>query len=217
MTFEAQCERMLEEQLHARGIQDARLLAAFRAVPRHLFVPPTLQEQAYSDRPLPIGSEQTISQPYMVALMTQGLRLTGHERVLEIGSGSGYQTAILAELALEVFSVERLMELMQTAAQRLHSLGHLNVHFTTGDGSLGWPEHAPYDAIVVTAAAPKIPPPLLQQLGNPGVMVLPIGPQTTQALLRVEKRQGTLHQREIASCSFVPLLGEYGWPQTSTT
>lgn len=215
MSFAEQRDRMVEEQLKARGLADERLLAAFRKVPRHVFVPQELQQQAYTDHPLPIGSGQTISQPYMVALMTSRLQLQGHERVLEIGSGSGYQSAILAELALEVFSVERLPELLRSASERLIALGYLNVHLTTGNGSLGWPEHAPYEAIIVTAAAPDVPAPLLEQLTDPGRMVLPIGPQDTQMLVEAEKRHGAVSQREIASCVFVPLCGQYGWPPDS--
>ncbi len=203
---------MVEEQLKARGLTEKRLLVAFQKVPRHLFVPPELQREAYADHPLPIGVGQTISQPYIVALMTSCLRLQGHERVLEIGAGSGYQTAILAELALEVFSVERLPELLVVVRERLDGLGYLNVHLSAGNGSLGWPEHAPYDAILVSAAAPEIPQPLLDQLVDRGRMVLPIGPQEAQMLIEVEKRRGTAQQKEIASCVFVPLLGQYGWP-----
>jgi len=215
MNFAEQRDRMVEEQLKARGIMDERLLAAFRKVPRHSFVPEEFQSQAYTDHPLPIGVGQTISQPYMVALMTSCLQLHGHERVLEIGAGSGYQTAILAELALEVFSVERLPELLRAASERLSALGYLNVHLTTGNGSLGWPEQAPYEAIVVTAAAPDIPAPLLAQLADPGRMVLPVGPQDAQMLIEVEQRRGTITQREIASCVFVPLCGRHGWPLES--
>ena len=211
MAFDAQRTRMVEDQLKARGITDPRVLAAFRKVPRHQFVPAELEQEAYADRPLPIGGGQTISQPYMVALMTSRLRLQGHERVLEIGTGSGYQTAILAELALEVFSVERLPELLASAKTRLEGLGYLNVHLTPGNGSLGWPEHAPYDAIIVTAASPDIPPPLLEQLAEGGRMVLPIGGPSEQTLVEVEKRQGSIRRLEIAGCIFVPLVGQYGW------
>ena len=211
MAFDAQRTRMVEDQLKARGITDPRVLAAFRKVPRHQFVPAELEQEAYADRPLPIGGGQTISQPYMVALMTSRLRLQGHERVLEIGTGSGYQTAILAELALEVFSVERLPELLASAKTRLEGLGYLNVHLTPGNGSLGWPEHAPYDAIIVTAASPDIPPPLLEQLAEGGRMVLPIGGPSAQTLVEAEKRQGAVRHLEIAGCIFVPLVGQYGW------
>ena len=167
MNFNELRLRMVDEQLKGRGIVEERVLDAFRKVPRHLFVPDYLQAQAYTDHPLPIGGGQTISQPYMVALMTSYLRLQGHERVLEIGTGSGYQTAILAELALEVFSVERLPELLRAVAEQLRRAGCLNVHLTAGNGSLGWPEHAPYDAILVAAAAPDVPQPLINQL--PGI------------------------------------------------
>jgi protein-L-isoaspartate(D-aspartate) O-methyltransferase len=193
-------------------LTDARVLAAFRKVPRHLFVPAELQGEAYTDHPLPIGQGQTISQPYMVALMTAWLHLQGHERVLEIGTGSGYQTAILAELALEVYSVERVPELLRAAQERLATLGYLNVHLAPGNGSLGWPEHAPYDAIIVTAAPPDVPAPLVEQLAEGGTMVLPIGTAATQVLVEVRKQRGTVLKREITSCAFVPLLGAHGWP-----
>ena len=211
--FEAERARMVEEQIKARGLTDPRLLAAFRNVPRHRFVPVELQQEAYQDHPLPIPSGQTISQPYMVALMTSQLRLQGHERVLEIGTGSGYQTAILATLGLEVFSVERLPELLQTVRQRLEALGYLNVHLSAGNGSLGWPEHAPFDAILVSAAAPDVPAPLVKQLAEPGRMVVPVGAPDGQMLQEVEKRDGMVFQRAIASCVFVPLLGKHGWPE----
>ncbi len=203
---------MVEEQLRHRGLTDERLLAAFRTVPRHLFVPDEVMGEAYTDSPLSIGAGQTISQPYIVALMTHSLRLQGHERVLEVGGGSGYQSAILGELALEVYTVERLPALCQTARARLERLGFLNVHLITADGSLGWPANAPYDAILVAAAAPAIPPPLLAQLGDPGRLVLPIGPPDMQMLVEVEKHHGTIQQRAIASCMFVPLMGQHGWP-----
>ena len=212
MEFEEQRERMVEDQLKARGLTDERLLAAFRKVPRHLFIPEEFQSQAYADHPLPIGSNQTISQPYIDALMTSYLQLQGHERVLEVGAGSGYQTAILAELALEVFSVERLPELLQGVRNRLTQLGYLNVHLSAGNGSLGWPEHAPFDAILVSAAAPEVPAPLIEQLGDSGRMVLPVGSQDSQMLIQVEKRRGGVFRRNITGCVFVPLLGTFGWP-----
>ncbi len=211
MSFDEERERMVERQLKARGLADPRLLAAFRKVPRHAFVPAELQRDAYADHPLPIGSGQTISQPYMTALMISLLRLQGHERVLEIGSGSGYQTAILAELALEVYSVERLPELLSGVKRKVEALGYLNVHLTPGNGSMGWPEHAPYDAILVSAAAPELPRPLVEQLNDPGRMAVPIGPVSGQMLTEVEKRQGSLRQTGVAGCVFVPLLGEHGW------
>jgi len=212
MTFDEQRSHMVEAQLVARGLTDERLLAAFRKVPRHLFIPKEFQHEAYADHPLPIGLGQTISQPYIVALMTEALRLQGHERVLEIGTGSGYQTAILAELALEVFSVERLAELIPAVRERLVALGYVNVHLTVGNGSPGWPEYAPYDAILVSAAAPDVPEPLVTQLTDHGRLVLPIGSPQAQMLVHVEKRSGALRRKELASCVFVPLVGKYGWP-----
>lgn len=214
MTFEEQRLRMVEEQIKARGVVDERLLETFRRVPRHLFVPPEWRQDAYADRALPIGAGQTISQPYIVALMTSCLRLQGHERVLEVGAGSGYQTAILAELALEVFAVEWLHELLEPLRDRLAHLGYLNVHLKLGDGSMGWIEHTPYDAILVGAAAPEIPEPLLEQLAQDGRMVLPVGSQQEQRLIQVEKHRGVIHRSELASCVFVPLVGRYGWPQS---
>jgi len=170
-------------------------------------VPPEMREHAYSDVPLPIGYGQTISQPYVVALMTQLLRLEPNDRVLEIGTGSGYQTAILAELAREVYSVEAIRPLAEAAARRLRRLGYTNVHFRHGDGALGWPEHAPYDGIIVTAAPEEIPAALIAQLADDGRMVIPIGPEfTEQMLYLVEKRQGRIHTQPIAPVRFVPLV-----------
>ncbi len=214
MMFDALRVRMVEDQLTARGLSDPRLIAAFLNVPRHQFVPDEFQREAYEDHPLPIGAGQTISQPYIVALMTHSLHLQGHERVLEIGTGSGYQTAILAELAREVFSVERIPDLLLDAKRRLSELGYRNVHLRPANGSLGWPEHAPYDAIVVSAAAPEVPHPLCDQLVDPGYLVLPIGPKEAQTLIRLEKRNGTVSQLQLASCVFVPLVGQYGWTAT---
>jgi len=212
MTFDEQRAKMVDTQLKSRGLDDERLLAAFGKVPRHLFIPEEFREEAYADHPLPIGAGQTISQPYIVALMVDCLGLRGHERVLEIGSGSGYQTAILAELALEIFSIERVPELLKAVQVRLSTLGFLNVHLAAGNGSLGWPEHAPFDAIIVSAAAPRIPLPLVTQLAEGGRMAIPIGTPQAQMLVQSEKRRGILHQKDIASCVFVPLIGDYGWP-----
>jgi len=211
MSADDERQRMVTEQLWPRGITDPRTLAAFLKVPRHRFVPQELQAQAYTDHPIPIGGGQTISQPYIVALMTQALRLQGHERVLEIGTGSGYQLAILAELALEVYSVERLPELAASALQLLGALGYSNIHLTTGNGSIGWPEHAPYEAIIVTAGAPQVPQPLVDQLTDGGRLVIPIGTRQVQTLTFVEKRQEALHTTQLTSCVFVPLVGDYGW------
>ncbi len=202
---------MVNDQLKARGITDARVLEAFLKVPRHLFVPEAQQPEAYEDHPILIGEGQTISQPYMVALMVQLLRLQGHERVLEIGTGSGYQLAILAQLALEAYSIERLPELAAQAMQRMHTMGYLNVHVGAGNGTPGWREYAPFEGIVVAAAAPKVPQPLLDQLADGGRMVIPVGSQESQMLLSVEKRGGRIHTTEVTSCVFVPLRGEHGW------
>lgn len=212
MAFEEPRRRMVREQLELRGITDPRLLEAFHRVPRHLFVPPEQQAQAYEDHPVPIGAGQTISQPYMVALMVQLLKLQGHERVLEIGTGSGYQLAILAELSLEAYSVERLPELASGALRRLERLGCLNVHISPGNGSLGWPEHAPYDGIVVAAGSPRIPPPLIEQLADGGRLVIPVGSPQTQTLMLAEKRAGRVRVTALTQCVFVPLVGEHGWP-----
>lgn len=212
MSFEEQRSRMVEEQLRRRSISDERVLAAFLRVPRHAFVPEERRHEAYDDRPVPIGGGQTISQPYMVALMTQLLRLQGHERVLELGTGSGYQLAILAELALEVYSVERIPELAEQAMSRLADLGYLNIHISTGNGTLGWPEHAPYEAMLVTAAAPAIPQALVDQLADGGRLVIPVGSQQTQTLTLAQRRGSRLHLEPITTCVFVPLVGEQAWP-----
>jgi len=211
MDWQDRRSRMVEEQLRGRGIRDARILAAFRKIPRHLFVPGAYQREAYEDHPLPIGEHQTISQPYMVALMVEALRLQGHEKVLEVGTGSGFQTAILSELALEVYSVERLAALAEAARERLAALGVGNVHLRVGDGSLGYPEFEPYDGIIVAAAAPDAPVPLLSQLADGGRLLIPIGPPTAQTLVRIQKRFGQLDREELSGCVFVPLIGEHGW------
>ncbi|MBI3324092.1 MAG: protein-L-isoaspartate(D-aspartate) O-methyltransferase [Candidatus Omnitrophica bacterium] len=210
--YDAQRRQMVREQLQARGITDLRVLQAFLAVPRHFFVPKHTEHEAYADRPVPIGSGQTVSQPYIVALTAQLLRLQGHERVLELGTGSGYQLAILALLAIEVFSVERLPELAEQAKARIERLGYLNVHMSHGNGSVGWAAHAPFDAIVVGAASPNIPQPLIDQLAEGGRMVIPVGSRQSQILTLVEKRGTTLQMRQVTSCVFVPFIGEYGWP-----
>jgi protein-L-isoaspartate(D-aspartate) O-methyltransferase len=209
--FEPLRARMVEEQLRSRGIADERVLAAFARVPRHAFVPAEFARDAYADHPIPIGGGQTISQPYIVALMVSSLALHGHERVLEVGTGSGYQAAILSHLALEVYSVERLPDLLALAAQRLAALGSANVHLSAGNGSLGWPEFAPYEGIVVSAGAPDVPPPLVAQLAEGGRLVLPVGPQDSQTLTCLRRQGGSLIRRELAGCMFVPLLGRHGW------
>lgn len=204
---------MVEEQIIARGVKDPRVIEAMLRVPRHLFVPRALQEEAYNDYPLPIGRGQTISQPYMVAAMTEALEVNETHRVLEIGTGSGYQAAILAEIAREVYTIERFEELAERAERLLKEvLGYENVHVRVGDGTLGWPEHAPYDRIMVTAAAPEPPPPLLDQLQSPGIMVIPLGDLMGQMLTRVIKdREGEVRQEELFPCAFVPLVGKYGF------
>jgi len=207
--FERQREAMVRYQIEARGITDPRVLEAMRKVPRHLFVPPEYRDAAYEDRPLPIGEGQTISQPYIVALMTEALDLKGDEKVLEIGTGSGYQAAILAELAREVYTVELEPSLAQRAAETLRSLGYTNVHVAVRDGFYGWPEEAPFDRIILTCAAPRIPETLLQQLKDGGKMVLPLGEDhMSQVLVLVEKRGEELIEKEITGVVFVPMRGK---------
>jgi len=204
-------ERMVAEQLARRGITDARVLAAMGRVPRHRFVQEALRDRAYGDHPLPIGEEQTISQPYIVALMSQLLELTGVEKVLEIGTGSGYQTAVLAELARRVCSVERLPRLAEQARATLESLGYTNVWVRVGNGTLGWPDEAPFDRILVTAGGPVVPPPLFQQLADGGRMVVPLGDADNQTLTVVVNVGGQMQTRECGDCRFVKLVGKYAW------
>ena len=204
-------EEMVTQQLEARGIHNSKVLEAFARVPRHRFVDEALQSRAYGDHALPIGGGQTISQPYMVALMTEALSLSGGEKILEIGTGSGYQTAILAEFTPRLFSIERDPEISRMAAQRLASLGYTNVILKTGDGTLGWPEHAPFDRILVTAGAPGVPASLLEQLGDPGRLVLPVGDRELQTLEVIDKVNGKTARRKLVECAFVPLLGQEGW------
>jgi protein-L-isoaspartate(D-aspartate) O-methyltransferase len=207
----ARRHEMVGRQLRKRGIRDERVLAAMLSVPRHEFVAPEFAADAYSDHPLPIGHGQTISQPFMVAAMAEALELSGSERVLEIGAGSGYQAAVLSLLAREVHTVEMQEDLAREGAERLRRLGYSNVRVHVGDGTLGWPEEAPFDAIVVTAAAPEIPPPLAAQLANGGRLIIPVGTPEEQRLLRVEKRDNEFSTRPLYHCRFVPLLGQYGW------
>lgn len=198
---------MGKRKLALREISDPRVLAAMEAVPRERFVPAEYAEDAYGDHPLPIGYGQTISQPYIVALMTQLLELKGDERVLEVGAGSGYQAAILSLLARDVFTVERIPQLAEKARRRLMELGYLNVHVRVGDGYEGWPEHAPYDAIVVTCAADEVPPPLVEQLADGGRLVIPVGESGwSQRLMLLRKRGADVEQREVAGVVFVPLV-----------
>jgi protein-L-isoaspartate(D-aspartate) O-methyltransferase len=205
---------MINTQLRARGISDERVLRAMEAVPRHLFVDEGLQDQAYADSPLPIGSRQTISQPYIVALMTEALALKGTEKVLEIGTGCGYQTAILAELAERVFSIERIASLAHRAQRTLDSLHYYNVLIRVGDGTYGWSEEAPFDAIITTAGAPKVPATLTGQLAVGGRLIIPVGSRSSQTLMRVTRLSGeenALKMEDICGCRFVALIGEHGW------
>jgi protein-L-isoaspartate(D-aspartate) O-methyltransferase len=209
--YQNQRKEMVERQLVLRGITDRRVLEAFLRVPRHLFVQPAMQHRAYDDNPLPIGQGQTISQPLMVALMTQALRLAGPERVLEIGTGSGYQAAILAELVSQVFTVERVEPLARQARQLLDDLHYKNIAIKIGDGTLGWAEHAPYDRIIVTAGAPKVPKAYWDQLAEGGVLAIPVGDSCVQSLQVIEKKDGKEERRDHGGCTFVPLVGKYGW------
>ena len=202
---------MVEEQIVSRGIRDVKLIAAMKKIPRHLFVEEALQNQAYSDHPLPIGEKQTISQPYMVALMTEALLLTAKEKVLEIGTGSGYQTAILAELSEKVFSIERIRTLAIRARKLLYELGYFNVEIKIIDGTFGWMEESPFDAIIVTAGSPDIPQPLIDQLGVGGRLVIPVGDAFVQDLFRVTKTEEGIKKEDLGGCRFVKLIGKYGW------
>lgn len=204
---------MVEDQIASRGIKDPRVIAAMKKVPRHHFVEEALQKQAYSDHPLPIGEKQTISQPYMVALMTEALQLNGTEKVLEIGAGSGYQTAILAELAQKVYSVERIRSLAIRARQLLYELGYFNVEIKIFDGTYGWLEKSPFEAIVVTAGAPDIPQPLIDQLADGGRLVIPVGDAFVQDLIRVTKTAEGIKKEDLGGCRFVKLIGKYGWDE----
>jgi protein-L-isoaspartate(D-aspartate) O-methyltransferase len=204
-------ERMVQEQLVSRGINDPRVLRAMAKVPRHLFVKSELWDQAYEDHPLSIGANQTISQPYMVALMAEALELKGTERVLEVGTGSGYLAAVLSELYAHVFSVETVPALALKARTLLKSLGYRNVSLLVGDGILGWEEHSLYDAVVISAAAPCIPRPLIEQLTVPGYLVFPMGEKELQTLVRIRKDGGGIREEYLGECLFVRLTGKYGW------
>jgi len=202
---------MVESQIERRGIDDERILAAFREIPRHLFVPSDQQMHAYGDHPLAIGHSQTISQPYIVALMTSCLVLEGDEKVLEIGTGSGYQTAVLANLTHSVYSVELIPELSHQARKNINALGINNIDLRVGDGSLGWPDHQPYDRIIITASAPAIPQEIKQQLKDGGLIAAPVGKRWRQNL-EVWKRDGDeFNKKTILPVAFVPLRGKYGW------
>jgi len=214
MSFERERERMLVEQLEARGLRDPNVLDAMRSVPRHLFVSPAECERAYDDTPLPIGRDQTISQPYMVALMTEALGITGGETVLEVGTGSGYQAAVLTWMGARVISLECIPELAARARAVLGSLGVLDrVDVVESDGTLGWPAEAPYDGIIVTAGAPEIPRPLVEQLAPGGRLVLPMGERELQTLVRIRRAPEGLVEEYLGECRFVRLRGRYGWDE----
>ncbi|MCX7913077.1 MAG: protein-L-isoaspartate(D-aspartate) O-methyltransferase [Thermodesulfovibrionales bacterium] len=211
--FERLRNLMVETQLIPRGIKDKRLLDVMRKVPRHLFIPETSWDDAYEDMALPIGENQTISQPYMVAIMTELLELKGDERVLEIGTGSGYQAAILGELAGEVYTIERIEALAHKAKNRLGEMGYTNIYVVIGDGSKGLPEKSPFDRIIITAATPEIPECLKSQLAEGGIIVAPVGQRFSQILIKAKKIKGTFKQEYHTPCIFVPLIGEYGWKE----
>jgi protein-L-isoaspartate(D-aspartate) O-methyltransferase len=200
-------ERMVAEQVEARGVRDASTLAALRSVPRHLFVPPSELDAAYADHPLPIGHGQTISQPYIVGFMTEALGLHGGEAVLEVGTGSGYQAAVLAQIAAKVYSVEIVEPLAAEARERLARLGYSNVEVRAGDGYLGWPEAAPFQGIIVTAAAPRVPEPLKDQLAEGGRLVIPLGDEF-QELVVVTRRGDAFEERRVLPVRFVPMTGK---------
>jgi protein-L-isoaspartate(D-aspartate) O-methyltransferase len=212
--YKALREKMVDCQLVPRGIKDIRVLYAMRKVPRHLFVSDSVKAFAYEDRALPIGENQTISQPYMVAVMTELLDLDGAEKVLEIGTGSGYQAALLAELAAEVYTVERIAALSAAASERFRMLNYFNIHAVVYDGTIGLPDKAPFDRIIITAASPEFPPPLVQQLKDGGIILAPIGARYSQVLVRGRKLQdGKLSMDYQTPCVFVPLIGQYGWEE----
>ena len=206
--FVSQRDSMVEAQIRARGVDDERVLSAMRKVPRHLFVPEELKPFAYGDEPLPIGEGQTISQPYIVAYMTQALQLFGTERVLEVGTGSGYQTAVLAEMVREVFTIELLSALSEKARTLLEALGYTNIRLKAGDGTLGWEENAPFDAIMVTAAAPAVPKKLQEQLGLKGRMIIPVG-SGFQELFLITRERGNFRKKKLLPVRFVPLVSAH--------
>ena len=213
MEFATARNRMVESQLLSRGLKDALVLDTMRKVPRHRFVEEALVSQAYNDHPLPIGEKQTISQPYMVALMTEALELQGNERVLEIGTGSGYQTAILAELADKIYSIERIRSLSVKARRILDDLGYFNVVLKVSDGTVGLKEEAPFEVIIVTAGSPDVPQPLVDQLAMGGRLVVPVGDRYTQSLMRIVRGKEGITKTDLGGCRFVNLLGRHGWKE----
>jgi len=209
--FARERERMVEEQLIARGVRDPRVIEVMRRLPRHVFVDEALRDRAYGDHPLPIGEGQTISQPFIVGRMTELLQLAGREKVLEVGTGCGYQAAVLAELAERVCTMERIPRLASRARETLERLGYRNVWVRTANGTLGWPDEAPFDRILVAAGGPGVPPPLFEQLAEGGRMVIPVGEVTGQVLQVIEKAQGTMRVTQDSGCVFVKLVGKYAW------
>ena len=204
-------ERMIKNHLIARGIKDEKVLQVLRKIPRHLFIEEALAGEAYNDHPVPIGEKQTISQPYIVALMTEALELTDTDKTLEIGTGSGYQTAILAELSSRVYTIERIKPLLVGARKLLADLGYSNILFKAFDGTLGWKRYEPFDAIIVTAGAPSLPEPLIRQLADKGRMVIPVGDRYSQELLKITKNGENAEQESLGGCRFVNLVGIHGW------
>ena len=211
--YAGQRRKMVEKQILGRGIKDLSVMEVLSRVPRHLFVNSSLQHRAYGDCPLPIGENQTISQPYIVALMTQVLDLKGGERVLEIGTGSGYQTAILAELASHVFTIERVKPLVKKTKELLEGLKYKNIVFKTFDGTYGWRDQSPFDAILISAATPSIPKSLIEQLADKGRLVAPVGERESQDLIVLNKNGNKIMERKIGSCKFVPLIGKFAWSE----
>ena len=216
-SYRIERERMVENQLKKRGIGSSQILEAFRKVPRHQFVPGNVKAEAYADGPLPIGEGQTISQPYMTAIMTQSSEVAPGDRVLEIGTGSGYQSAILAELGADVYTIERVPELLEQARETLHQLHYDKVQVRMGNGTLGWEEEAPFDVILVTAGAPEIPGPLLEQLAIGGRLVIPLEEGFSQVLYVVRRTPKGFHKERGERCTFVPLIGEHGWENDPRT
>ena len=211
MKYDRLRQEMVEKQIEARGITDARVLDALRTVPRHLFVSEALMDQAYSDFPLPIGEQQTISQPFIVAEMTQALQLNADDRVLEIGTGSGYQAAVLAQIAYRIYTIERLHTLYVKTRKLFDQLGYHNIVTRYSDGTTGWKDESPFDAIIVTAGAPEIPSILVNQLAVGGRMVIPVGDQHSQDLIKLVREPNGVHQTNLGGCRFVKLVGEHGW------
>ena len=211
--FKLARERMVKNQLMARSIRDERVLKAMEKIPRHLFIQEALAGEAYNDHPVPIGEKQTISQPYIVALMTEALELEGSENTLEIGTGSGYQTAILAELSSRVYTIERIKSLLVKARKLLAKLNYNNILFKAFDGTLGWKDYAPFDAIMVTAGAPSVPEPLKEQLADNGRIIIPVGDRYTQELIKITRKGESFEQESFGGCRFVNLIGVHGWKE----